>query len=121
MKSSSWIYFLRAGVSLVEACLACGVAVVLASLLFPAWGRARDQIATQVIISNLMQFRKANLLYVTDHDSQFVPAQIYANGADGMWFQNKDFLGYFDFKKMEQIWDEDLAGGGEVGPPQRFP
>lgn len=91
----------------MELCIACGIAVVLASLLFPTLGRVRAQAATQKTISNLAQLQRANVLYASDNGGRYVPAQVNGDWANGMWFQNETFLGYLGVKKTDRMWDED--------------
>lgn len=98
---------LRRAFSLIELLVVVAILGVLAALLFPALGAMRTRAATGVTISNLRQLQKANLLYAAEHEGRFVAPQVNGDWANGMWFQNEDFLAYLGTSNTGRMWDED--------------
>jgi len=116
MNSPLRIQFLHPhGFSLTELLVVLGVVSILASLLFPTVGKMTERAATQKTISNLKQLQQANILYASDNQGAFVPAQVNGDWANGMWFQNEQFLSYLGANKTNRMWDEDWPQAAKSG------
>ena len=61
------------GFSLVELLTVMGVITIMAALVFPAFGTAKDQAKHRVCASNLHQLGEGIYLYSSDHDSWVPP------------------------------------------------
>ncbi len=101
------------------------VIVVLLALLIPVVRDVRLNAATQKTISNLKQLQSANILYASENDGRYVPAQVNGNWANGMWFQNETFLRYLGLKNTGRMWDEDwpevAKSGHKTASPNQPP
>ncbi len=76
------------GFTLIELLVVIGIIAVLAAILLPALGRARQQALSVQCISNLRQLYLANTMYASEHQGHYVPAapDIYAtNGGLTRW------------------------------------
>jgi prepilin-type processing-associated H-X9-DG protein/prepilin-type N-terminal cleavage/methylation domain-containing protein len=62
------------GFSLVELLISIAIIGLLASLLLPALGRARQKARSIECVSNLKQIYLANTMFAAEHDGHYVPA-----------------------------------------------
>jgi prepilin-type N-terminal cleavage/methylation domain-containing protein len=63
----------RSAFTFVELCIAVSIISVLAAILFPVFGRAREKARQAMCASNLGQIGLALRLYAQDHYGQFSP------------------------------------------------
>lgn len=111
----------RAGFTLTELLIVISVIGVLIGLAFPAFHFVRDRVNTGVTVSNLRTLQQANLLYANENGGFTVPAQVNVDWANGMWFQNEQFLGYLGLTKTNRMWDEDWPKYAKSGHPTASP
>ena len=72
--------------SLIELLVVIGVIALLASLLLPALGKAKDSAQTMACASNMHQTQVAAACYASDNNGYFRGEQLYANAvASGIW------------------------------------
>jgi prepilin-type N-terminal cleavage/methylation domain-containing protein/prepilin-type processing-associated H-X9-DG protein len=64
------------GFTLIELLVVIAIIAILASILMPALGRARETARTSVCVTNLKQFGIAYHLYIDDHD-ELLPSKYY--------------------------------------------
>lgn len=74
---------LTRGFTLVELLVVVAIVAILASLLLPALGRARQQARSTECVNNLRQLYLANTMYAAEHDGFFVPAASDLDGPSG--------------------------------------
>jgi prepilin-type N-terminal cleavage/methylation domain-containing protein/prepilin-type processing-associated H-X9-DG protein len=63
----------RSAFTFVELCIAVSIISILAAILFPVFGRAREKARQAMCQSNLEQIGLALRLYAQDHSGQFPP------------------------------------------------
>ena len=61
--------------TLIELLVVIAILAILAAVLFPVFGRARDQAKATVCLSNFKQVSTSVLLYQVDYDDRYVPAK----------------------------------------------
>jgi len=71
----------RRGLTLVEMLIALGIIVLLAAILLPVVGRARETARRTSCLSNLQQLGKAFQLYAQDASQRFPRAGVYTSFA----------------------------------------
>lgn len=76
----------HAGFTLIEILIVIGIIALLAGLLFPVFGRARENGKRTSCASNLKQIGLGMMLYVQDNGRRFPPAPTDADGAHGWSF-----------------------------------
>lgn len=60
-----------AGFTLIELLVVIAIIAILAAILFPVFGRAREQARKSACLSNLKQLATATLMYTQDYDESF--------------------------------------------------
>ena len=68
----------RTGFTLIELLVVIAIIAILASILFPVFGRAREQARKAACASNMKQIGLAMMMYAQDNDEALVP---YSHGA----------------------------------------
>lgn len=64
----------KAAFTLVELLVVIAIIAILAAMLLPALGRARQQARSMQCVSNLRQLYLANVMYAAESDGYYVPA-----------------------------------------------
>ena len=76
----------KTGFTLIELLVVIAIIAILAAILFPVFGRARENARKSACLSNMQQLGKAFMQYNQDYDGKFPGAaqlQMWANG--GHW------------------------------------
>jgi prepilin-type N-terminal cleavage/methylation domain-containing protein/prepilin-type processing-associated H-X9-DG protein len=102
----------RSGFTLIELLVVIAIIAILAAILFPVFGRARENARRSSCQSNLKQIGLAFAQYIQDYDERF-PAGIQLNGPN---FKGVGWAGgLYPYTKSTQIFqcpsDSDTGGG----------
>lgn len=62
----------RRGFTLIELLVTIGILAILATILFPVFGKAREKARQTTCLSNVKQISMAMMMYIGDWDEQFV-------------------------------------------------
>ncbi|MDD2486051.1 MAG: prepilin-type N-terminal cleavage/methylation domain-containing protein [bacterium] len=71
------------GFTLIELLVVIAIIAILAAILFPVFGRARESARSANCISNLKQLGLSFNMYIQDYDEQFPPQQL--EGTEIYW------------------------------------
>jgi prepilin-type N-terminal cleavage/methylation domain-containing protein/prepilin-type processing-associated H-X9-DG protein len=71
---------LRRGFTLIELLVVVAVIAIVAAIMFPVFGQAREKARQLVCLSNLKQIGTATMLYVQDYD------ETYPGGGPNLWY-----------------------------------
>lgn len=88
---------LRLGFSLVELLTVIAIAGILAAIIVPVVGMARDSTRAVQCLGNLRQLQLANITYAAEHRGGYVPILFIDSenaGRRTFWYQNTGFLDY---------------------------
>ncbi len=99
----------KSGFTLIELLVVIAIIAILAAILFPVFGRARENARRSSCQSNLKQIGLGLLQYAQDYDEQFASTQ-YQDVADRHWYSdNTRYYKWMDaiypYVKSEQIFD----------------
>jgi prepilin-type N-terminal cleavage/methylation domain-containing protein len=92
----------RSGFTLIELLVVIAIIAILASMLFPAFSRAREQARKTVCVSNLKQIGLGIMQYTQDYDERYPIG--YPFWHDPAPANQKEFL-VDPYIKSVQIWD----------------
>jgi prepilin-type N-terminal cleavage/methylation domain-containing protein/prepilin-type processing-associated H-X9-DG protein len=85
----------RQGFTLIELLVVIAIIAILAALLLPALGRAKQKALDAVCLNNLKQLQLCQQLYVTDHNGLFPPNNYVADVGTGQ---------LFDWHSLQVTW-----------------
>lgn len=73
------------GFTLIELLVVIAIIAILAAILFPVFGRARENARRTSCLSNMKQIGIANMMYTQDYDGVYVPDYSVVNGITQLW------------------------------------
>ncbi len=96
--------------TLIELLVVIAIIAILAAILFPVFGRARENARRSSCQSNLKQIGLGMLQYAQDYDEQFASTQYGPTGNNEHWYSdNSNIYKWMDaiypYVKSEQIFD----------------
>ena len=62
----------KRGFTLIELLVVIAIIAILAAILFPVFGQAREKARSTACLNNLKQLGTAHQMYMQDHDDQFL-------------------------------------------------
>jgi hypothetical protein len=60
------------------------------------------------------------VFYAAENDNRFIAPQVNGDWANGMWFQNEDFLSYLGANPTSRTGSENRLFSALRGPPSRI-
>lgn len=73
------------GFTLIELLVVVAIIAILAAILFPVFGRARENARRSSCMSNLKQMGLGMMMYVQDYDERYPKEYITVNGTNLFW------------------------------------
>ncbi len=106
----------RSGFTLIELLVVIAIIAILAAILFPVFGRARENARRSSCMSNLKQIGLGVMQYVQDYDEKYPQAYYYPNnnssaGGYAQWSGTTQ-----PYLKSEQIFVCPSDAGGGLAP-----
>jgi len=83
--------------TLIELLVVIAIIAILASMLLPALGKARQTAQSVTCLNKLKTIGLAAMLYVDDHNGMLMNAFYYSYGTHKLWHQVFDQAGYLNF------------------------
>jgi prepilin-type N-terminal cleavage/methylation domain-containing protein/prepilin-type processing-associated H-X9-DG protein len=106
----------RAGFTLIELLVVISIIAIMAAILFPVFGQARQKARQSRCLSNLQQIGTALVLYAHDYDERF-PAECWTppiNGGDfAIMSYDQQLLPYLKNDPIFQCPEDTVARRGE--------
>lgn len=102
----------RVGFTLIELLVVIAIIAILAAILFPVFGRARENARRSSCLSNLKQIGTGIMMYEQDYDGFMPPSVVFATSST---FKTWPTL-MMPYIKSEQVF---VCPSGKDGPYQR--
>ena len=83
---------LRCGFTLIEILVVLAIIMLLAGILFPVFGRARENSRRTACTSNLKQISMASQLYLQDNDRRYPPYPTVDDGNNGWAWELRNLM-----------------------------
>ncbi len=84
----------RRGITLTELLVVIGIVALLAAILFPVFGRVRENSRKSSCLSNLKQIGAAMLIYCQDYNDKLPHSAQASDPVDGGWVQGAGGAAY---------------------------
>ena len=116
----------RAGFTLIELLVVIAIIGIIAALLVPAFGRARESARIAICANNLRQIGMAMHMYIDDNDFKFPPfeATWYDKCLDGIYLDTRDVWNCPNYKYADYgrgYWSYAYNVFGLNDPPTPWP
>jgi prepilin-type N-terminal cleavage/methylation domain-containing protein/prepilin-type processing-associated H-X9-DG protein len=108
------------GFTLIELLVVIAIIAILASILFPVFGRARENARRSSCQSNLKQMGLGVMQYVQDYDEKYPQAYWYVNNSDSSGGYNHWSRLIQPYVKSEQLFVCPSDPNGGLAPTNTF-
>ncbi len=114
---SDHLQVFRKGFTLIELLVVIAIIAILAAILFPVFGRARENARRTSCLSNLKQLGLGTLQYAQDYDERVVPYRVGGGNNPGQSWPDM----IYPYVKSEQLFTCPSARGDAASHNYRFP